>query len=217
MSSSVTRIHVTSSRMARAVEVQPMGSLVPRKWRRRMKAKRIPSPFQWAIISAPFASKSLTPSSIKTTRLVHCVIEQRSKKRFQEWHYRDCVVDEKTGKLMHVQCAADADNILEESMITRTESISSIDELVNKPENEELEGIKSEPATTEPSQETELTEQSESMEVEATIVKAEEIKAEVLEEVHLKIYLKCLLNFFAKEDLYGDLAEGDNETSMITT
>ena len=114
------------------------------------------------------------------------------KRPFQEWHYRDCVVDEKTGKLMHVQCAADADNILEESMITRTESISSIDELVNKPENEELEGIKSEPAaTTEPSQETEMTEQSESMEVEATIVKAEEIKAEVLEEVHLRIYLKC--------------------------
>ena len=55
---------------------------------------------------------------------------------------------------MHVQCAADADNILEESMLSRTESISSIDE----PKNEVL---KSEAP-------------SESMEVETSIVKSEE-------------------------------------------
>lgn len=115
----------------------------------------------------------------------------------EEWHYRDCVVDPKTGKLMHVQCANDADNILEESMLSRTESISSIenDQPIQKPEEDELEGIKSEPVAESMSQE--------SMEVE---IKAE-IKAEVQEE-----------------DLYGDLAEeeaeGDNETnneSMITT
>ena len=55
---------------------------------------------------------------------------------------------------MHVQCAADADNILEESMLSRTESISSIDE----PKNEV---IKNETP-------------SESMEVETSIVKSEE-------------------------------------------
>ena len=65
---------------------------------------------------------------------------------------------------MHVQCAADADNILEESMLSRTESISSIDE----PKNEVL---KSEAP-------------SESMEVETSIVKSEEqpiIKNEIEE------------------------------------
>ena len=75
---------------------------------------------------------------------------------------------------MHVQCANDADNILEESMLSRTESISSIenDQPIQKPEEDELEGIKSEPVA-------ESMESQESMEVE---IKAE-IKAEVQEEV----------------------------------
>ena len=46
----------------------------------------------------------------------------------KEWHYKDCIIDEKTGKLMHVQCANDAENILEESILHRSDSIASVDE-----------------------------------------------------------------------------------------
>ena len=74
------------------------------------------------------------------------------------------MLDPKTGKLMHVHCMDDAANIMEESVLQRNDSISSIES--DEAPKMETEEVKQEP--------------TEAMEMETTIadVVADDVKSE---------------------------------------
>lgn len=130
----------------------------------------------------------------------------------EEWHYKDCIIDEKTGKLMHVQCANDAENILEESLNhrTREDSIASVDET----ELKELETVKEEPDVKQEMMETETAEPEEQSADDQVFKQEAETSMECVNNIVNEDQAEQSLE--ASEDLYGDLAGAPDLDDSMT-
>ena len=101
------------------------------------------------------------------------------------------MIDEKTQKLVHVQCSTDADNILEDSTLVRTDSIASIesdtkDTAIENTDQTMKDEVMEQQVKTEPIDEKEFTEikneeATSAVEMESSITNEEIINAEAIE------------------------------------